>query len=568
MKVARAVVAALGAALIFGCGDATGPVGRRVQLGIVPVFAGAEGLLGVGSDVDSFVVTVSNPPAPDYDTSIVIPPGQDSIALLIQVLVSEAEDTITVQFSGYSSATGLLLYQGSQSLTVKAGVSGEQVPVTASYVGPGAGIDSVIVNPDAAALLVGQSITLGYTGYDSDAPLVDDSVPVRWASLDTALAVVTGDGAVTGRATGTARIVVTSVARSALKDTATITVAEDVAQPVLALSATSAAFTWAAGAALPSGQTISITNAGTGTLSGLSVGAVTYVGGSGWLTVDLSGTTAPATLTVGLTSVPTTAGTYSASFPVSATGATGSPQTVSVTLTVTPGAAAVLVVTPGFGVVRPTQTQALTLVARDAFNNVVPTGSATYVSRTPVAATVSAGGVVTGVASGAAVIVATLGGVSDSTVIAVAGNNATVVSAIADGRAFRTAAVGDTVRVLVAAELSGISPEKLGSYNAQLNWGTTALRYVRSETVAGGFTAPVLNETLTSSGQLRFGAADANGAAGPSVGLVRVVFVANASGATGLTLAVTELSASGTLVNLLQSPYAATPVLGSQVRVP
>ena len=75
-----------------------------------------------------------------------------------------------------------------------------------------------------------------------------------------------------------------------------------------------------------------------------------------------------------------------------------------------------------------------------------------------------------------------------------------------DGRAFRSALVNDTVRVLVAVDLSGVSPEKLGSYNAQLNWTTTALRYVRSENVAGGFVAPTLNETQTGSGQLRFGA--------------------------------------------------------------
>jgi hypothetical protein len=166
-------------------------------------------------------------------------------------------------------------------------------------------------------------------------------------------------------------------------------------------------------------------------------------------------------------------------------------------------------------------------------------------------ATVSASGVVTAVAGGTSVIVATLGGVSDSLVIAVAANGSAVASAIADGRAFRSANVNDTVKVLVAVDLSGVSPEKLGSYNMQLNWSTAVLRYVRAETVAGGFVAPTLNETQTASGQLRFGAADAVGHAGPAVGLVRVVYVANAAGSTPLTFAVSELSASGTFLNLL-----------------
>jgi hypothetical protein len=226
---------------------------------------------------------------------------------------------------------------------------------------------------------------------------------------------------------------------------------------------------------------------------------------------------------------------------LTAAGAANSPQVVSVTLTVTPGAAAVLTVAPGYAVLRPTLTQTLTLTARDAFNNAVSTAAATFTSRSGAVATVGAGGVVTGVAGGTSVVVATLGAASDSTVIAVAADGSAVASAIADGRAFRAAAVTDTVRVLVAVGLQGVSPERLGNYNAQLNWNTTALRYVRSEAVPGGFVAPTLNETQTASGQLRFASIDAIGHAGPTVGLVRVVFVANAAGSTPLTIVVTEL---------------------------
>ena len=103
--------------------------------------------------------------------------------------------------------------------------------------------------------------------------------------------------------------------------------------PAVGLSKTSVSFSALTGGANPTSDTVSITNAGGGTLSGLSVG-ISYAGGSGWLNASLDVTTAPATLTIQATTGALAAGTYTASVDVSAAAASNSPKSVGVTFTV------------------------------------------------------------------------------------------------------------------------------------------------------------------------------------------------------------------------------------------
>ena len=125
----------------------------------------------------------------------------------------------------------------------------------------------------------------------------------------------------------------------------TLTVSSSTAAPTLALSATSAAFSAAQGGASAPPQTITVQNAGGGSLGALALGAIAYgTGGSGWLTATLSGSAAPATLTLTASPLALAAGTYTATVPVTSAGVANSPQNVTVTLTV--GAAASIVATP------------------------------------------------------------------------------------------------------------------------------------------------------------------------------------------------------------------------------
>lgn len=109
--------------------------------------------------------------------------------------------------------------------------------------------------------------------------------------------------------------------------------------PVIGASPASANFMATAGASLPVSTVLNISNVGTGTLSGLSVGAATYGQGeqAGWLAAPvLSGPTDPATLSLRPSTTDLPAGTYQATVPILATGnVSNSPLAVIVTYVVT-----------------------------------------------------------------------------------------------------------------------------------------------------------------------------------------------------------------------------------------
>lgn len=87
----------------------------------------------------------------------------------------------------------------------------------------------------------------------------------------------------------------------------------------------------------PKTKTVAITNAGTGTLSGLSVSTQYGAGATGWVSTSLNTTTAPATLSVTVTPGALAGGTYSAQLTVSSSVAGVSPQTIAVQLDLSGG---------------------------------------------------------------------------------------------------------------------------------------------------------------------------------------------------------------------------------------
>jgi Big-like domain-containing protein len=106
--------------------------------------------------------------------------------------------------------------------------------------------------------------------------------------------------------------------------------------PSIALSSAAVTFNADVTGAAPPAQTIAVTNAGGGTLSGLGV-TVTYAASqpTGWLTTaSLDQTTAPATLTLRPTQTGLAVGTYGATVTLAAAAASNSPRTIAVTLVV------------------------------------------------------------------------------------------------------------------------------------------------------------------------------------------------------------------------------------------
>jgi len=107
--------------------------------------------------------------------------------------------------------------------------------------------------------------------------------------------------------------------------------------PVIGLSVSSLSASATVGGSSPAAQTASVTNAGSGSLTGLS-SSVTYTNGSGWLNASLSSTSAPSTLTASFNSAALSAGSYSATIRVSSSVSGVAYKTIAVSLTVSSAA--------------------------------------------------------------------------------------------------------------------------------------------------------------------------------------------------------------------------------------
>ncbi|HEY2804754.1 MAG TPA: hypothetical protein VGI92_02760 [Gemmatimonadales bacterium] len=104
--------------------------------------------------------------------------------------------------------------------------------------------------------------------------------------------------------------------------------------PAIALDPSTIAIMDSVGRADPQSVGVAVSNSGMGALRSLTVQPTIYEGGASWLTASLTADSAPATLTITTNGAGLTPGTYIATVPIAAAGASNSPQRVQVTLTV------------------------------------------------------------------------------------------------------------------------------------------------------------------------------------------------------------------------------------------
>ena len=537
-------------------------------MAITPVFADATADGAIPTDIDLIRIILTDPPSPPDTINVPVAPGQDSIRIVLPMVLNGVTDTVGVTFLAIRTSDSTVLYSGTQRVGVTVGPPGPATPVVASYVGPGKNIESIAIQPTAVTLKPGETQTFTTLALDSTGATII-GMPVLFASRKPAIVTVNAAGEALAVSVGSTYVVATSGARSSVKDSAQVTVSTTTAQPVIALSPGSVTVLDTIATSDPAAQTVSVDNSGSGTLSGLALGTVSYGASqpTGWLIATLNGTTAPTTVTLQLAKGSLAAGTYTATVPVLSSSASNSPQSVSVTFQIAPaptGGLASITVTPGFRVMLPGDTMTLQVAGKDANGNPVAVSGLTFTSRFPSVATVNATtGLVTAVGpTGAGVdIVAQApsgaGTVADSTMVDVPPTGTSVVSAQFGGREFATAKVGDTLVAQVVANIRAVPGEVLGSYDITLNFNTADLTYVRSDSVSGGFAAPTINDTQAAdSGVIRFGAADPNGSATP-VALIQITFVAKTAGTTSQLLLPSpgDLSAAKTFTNLLPASW-------------
>ena len=196
--------------------------------------------------------------------------------------------------------------------------------------GSAPGAQNIAVNADGEGTLTGLRAAIDY-----------GSGPSGWLSASlsdtTAPATLTVSLTSTSLSVATYHATIVLTATSAPNSPFNLPVTFDIAaSPVPSIVATPAAVTFqdTVGTSAPPPTTVAITGNGQGTLTGLKATVAYTSAATGWLTVSLSDTTAPATLTVRSANAGLNASAYQATISISGTGAPNSPQTVPVTFNV------------------------------------------------------------------------------------------------------------------------------------------------------------------------------------------------------------------------------------------
>ena len=129
-----------------------------------------------------------------------------------------------------------------------------------------------------------------------------------------------------GTYTGSVQITSSGASNTPLSIPVTLTVTQPA--PALSVAPQTLSFTYSVGGATPAAQTVSITNAGGGALA-WAASASDY-----WLVLSPSSGNAPGTLSISINPANLAAGTYTSGVQIAAAGATGSPASIAIMLTV------------------------------------------------------------------------------------------------------------------------------------------------------------------------------------------------------------------------------------------
>jgi len=459
--------------------SATGVVSGLAP-GTAIIFANVEGVVGMATvtvrqvPVGSVVVSPQTATVPVGGAVQLSASVRDASGAELQgrlVGWTSSDESIAV-VSSTGSVTGIKI--GTATITA----SSEGKSGTATVTVTAAAVASVTVTPPTASVTVGQTTTLTAQTLDANGSALTGRA-VAWTSSNTGIATVSATGVVTGVAPGNATITATSEGKSgtsaitvtppAPAPVASVTVAPAALPLIVGQTGTLTATTRDAANNVLTDRAITWTSSAEGVATVAPNGTVTAVApGSATITATSEGKSGTATVTV--TPIPvasvtvdpstvslTTGGTQQITATprdaqgnaladravtwesqntniatVSPTGlitavapgtttvtATSEGKVGTVTVTVTAPAVGSISVSPGSATVYVAATTPLTATVRDVNNLVIQGTAVSWSSDQPQTASVSQGGVVTGLAPGSATITASSSGKTGSAAIIV-----------------------------------------------------------------------------------------------------------------------------------------------------
>ena len=288
---------------------------------------------------------------------------------------------IAVNLSPTTTSTSTAIQIGG---TVAVSSAGSAIPTSGSggvvsILRPaiGLGSSSLTFNGASGSAVAAQSLALTNSGAASTTLNWKAISNQSWLSVSLASGQystgVTGNVGVSvstsGLAPGTYQGILTFSDPSALNSPQTVTVTLTLTPPpVVTLSTTSASFSGTTGAANPAGQSVNISNTGGGTLNWTASKT------QSWLTLSAGSGTAPSSLGLSVSTAGLSSGTYTDTVAVSASGASGSPQMVSVTLKVSPPPSTAFITGETLGTLRNDYTGWVGMQFRTGSNPLTVTG--------------------------------------------------------------------------------------------------------------------------------------------------------------------------------------------------
>jgi uncharacterized protein (TIGR03437 family) len=230
-----------------------------------------------------------------------------------------------------SSFTGLVTIQvtavpGSDAITIMAAAPSATIAVSPSSLTFAYTANGAVPAAQPIQITNSGSGTLAWTAATNETWLTASPAS---GTAPTALNVSVAPTALAaGTYTGTVTITATGATNSPLSVAVTLTVNAVTATPSLAAAPKSLTFDYAVGGAAPAAQTVSITNAGSDTLSWTASSSVF------WASLSAASGSAPATLSISVNPANLAAGNYTGNVQITAAGAAGSPASIALTLVV------------------------------------------------------------------------------------------------------------------------------------------------------------------------------------------------------------------------------------------
>ncbi|MBK6782199.1 MAG: hypothetical protein IPG75_22120 [Gemmatimonadetes bacterium] len=164
----RACGAALAALLLVTCTD--NPIGPArpglARLRVAPQFDAFARVAPLA--MDRFTITVVRPPADTLArVTKTFSPDSSAVSVPIDVFLQSTSETVDVTIELYAGS--ILLFRGTQSLTVTQGGSTPPSSIPVAYQGPGSQLASLVIGPRDTTVPFGATFAFGATAQDSQA---------------------------------------------------------------------------------------------------------------------------------------------------------------------------------------------------------------------------------------------------------------------------------------------------------------------------------------------------------------------------------------------------------------